>query len=153
MIIGPNSNTTSWRIVYAADYRPVRIIDLRYINYRPPQNTNCACSILYFGAWAELTWLDLMWSRCTILPVTYTINMIIALIACRDQEAKIWRPKSMVYFSHAQQPGASQLHKNFNITSQANASSDERTQWDRQYKYTVLALIIWKAKNNLIVQP
>ena len=46
-------------MAYAANYRPVRIIDLGYIDYRPPQNTNCAYSVLYFGAWAELTRRDL----------------------------------------------------------------------------------------------
>ena len=51
------------------------------------------------------------WLRCPILSycqsITYTMNMFIALIACRDWEAKIWRPKSMVYFSHALKPRAS----------------------------------------------
>ena len=47
-------------IAYAANYRPVRIIDHGHINYRPPQNTtNCTCSVLYLGAWAELIQRDL----------------------------------------------------------------------------------------------
>ena len=92
--------------------------------------------ILYLGAWAELTWrdLDLLCGRAVqlILTVTYTMNMIIALTACRDREAKVWRPKSMVYFSPCsiarRYTKGAQI---FNITNQANAPSDERTQWDR----------------------
>lgn len=73
-----------------------------------------------------------MWSRCTILTVTYTMNMIIALTACRAREAKVWRSNSMVYFfpcsTARRYTKSAQI---FNITNQANASSDERTQWDR----------------------
>ena len=65
------------------------------------QNTNCACSVLYFGACAELTRLDLnlpCGRAAQYFTITYTMNVIIALTACRDWEAKVWRPKSMVYF-------------------------------------------------------
>jgi hypothetical protein len=33
-------------IAYAANYRPLRIIDLGQINYRPPENTKCRFLIL-----------------------------------------------------------------------------------------------------------
>ena len=65
--------------------------------------------------------LDLSCGRTT---VTYTMNMIIALTACRDREAKVWTPKSMVYFSPCST--ARRYTKSaqiFNITSQANGAS------------------------------
>ena len=65
--------TEQWylgRVAYAANYRPVRIIDLGHINYRPPQNTNCACSVLYLGAWAELT------SICHVVALHNTYQYI-----------------------------------------------------------------------------
>ena len=45
-------------IAYASDYRPVRIIDLSQIDYRPPQNSNCAWSIRLFGGVSRVN-LDL----------------------------------------------------------------------------------------------
>lgn len=47
------------RVAYATNYQPVCIINLGHIDYQPPLNANCACSVLYFGVWAELTWRDL----------------------------------------------------------------------------------------------
>ena len=45
-------------VAYAAVYRPVRIIDLGQIYYRPPQNSKCACSVMLSGVCPALTRLD-----------------------------------------------------------------------------------------------
>ena len=50
--------------------------------------------------------LDLPCCRATQYLPSLAQWMFIALIACRDREAKLWRPKSMVYFfPHVLQPG------------------------------------------------
>ena len=46
-------------IAYAADYRPIRIIDLGQTIYRPPPKSKCECSVECCGAWAIVT----AWTR------------------------------------------------------------------------------------------
>ena len=117
--------------IYTVQYSPSpSLYTLGHIDYRPPQNTNCACSVLHIGVWVGLTQTrprPAMCLRYPILTITYIMNMFITLTACRDRKAKIWRPKSIIYFSCALQPGTTHNAQIFNIISQANASSDERT--------------------------
>ena len=49
---------TEMLLAYAAVYRPVCIIDLGQIYYRPPQNSKCACSVMLSGVCPALTRLD-----------------------------------------------------------------------------------------------
>ena len=51
MYYGEGSTATHIHVTvaYTVDYLPVRIIDLGQTDYRPPQNSNCACSIRLFG--------------------------------------------------------------------------------------------------------
>ena len=131
-----------FKLVYAAVYWPVRIIDLGQIYYRPPQNSKCACSVMLSGVCPTLTRLDdnlyaaVLCTAGIQLPNEYVYRTN-SMEGSRD---KIWAPKWAIYFflcSIVWRYTKSPLI--FCIVSHTQASSNARTQRDQLQRCNLLA--------------
>ena len=141
-------------LVYTADYRP----GTHRLSTTPKYQV-CMLRIVFWAvgrvdpAWPH----PAMWASCTILTVTYTMNMIIALTAYRDREAKVWRPKSMVYFFPCSiQPGTTQkVHKFLTLTIKQmhHPTRALRAHTPRAHcaiyrsTFVCMAIILWTLEN------
>ena len=100
------------QLAYAADYRPIRIIDLGQTIYQPPPKSKCACSVDCYGAWAIVA----AWTRVYAATKDST-NIGLESVHCHQQLTRIMSRKcekvSPTFISaRSLQPGAvSKLHR------------------------------------------